>query len=140
MNALSDQLMKVIRLGQKKEGDVEHRPLKVVCNNSDIIKKAIRVKKKLVSTAYKIAFDSTKMQQAAYKAARGVGVVDENTPIFISEDISKDTYTLFKKAKELKNMDYKHVWHRDGKILPRKNDNDKPVHIINEAMLDELLG
>ncbi|CAG9771551.1 unnamed protein product [Ceutorhynchus assimilis] len=69
-----------------------------------------------------------------------VGVGDENTPIYINEDMSKDTYTLFKKAKELKNVDYKHVWHRDGKILARKNDNDKPVHIKNEAMLDELLG
>ncbi|CAG9760347.1 unnamed protein product [Ceutorhynchus assimilis] len=69
-----------------------------------------------------------------------VGVGDENTPIFINEDMSKDTYTLFKKAKDLKNMDYKHVWHRDGKILARKNDDDKPVHIKNEAMLDELLG
>lgn len=62
-------ISKVIRVGQKGAGR-KPRPLKAICNNTDIIKIALRSKQKLQSCAYKISQDNTKMQQAAYKAAR----------------------------------------------------------------------
>ena len=69
-----------------------------------------------------------------------VGFGGEDKPIFINEDLPKETYTLLKKAKQLKDVGYKYVWHRDGRILARRNDTDKPIHVKNDAVLDELLG
>lgn len=61
-------ILKVTRVG-KKGGDIP-RPLKVICNNSETVKAILLSKRKLDHNFCKIGYDSTKMQQAAYKAAR----------------------------------------------------------------------
>ncbi|XP_030751752.1 uncharacterized protein LOC115879200 [Sitophilus oryzae] len=65
---------------------------------------------------------------------------DSNDRIFVDEELTKETYALFKKAKEeLRGVGYKYVWHRDGKILSRKNDDSKVVAVRNESHLKDLL-
>lgn len=68
------------------------------------------------------------------------GLGTSEAPIFIDEELTKETYNLFKKAKALKELGYKYVWHRNGKVLMRKNDGDNAVHIKNDAALNELLA
>lgn len=68
----------------------------------------------------------------------GLGTSD--AAIFINEELTKETYNLFKKAKNLKELGYKYVWHRNGKVLVRKNDGDNPVFISSESVLNELLS
>lgn len=65
---------------------------------------------------------------------------DSNDRIFVDEELTKETYALFKNAKEqLRGVGYKYVWHRDGKILSRKNDDSKVVAVRNESHLKDLL-
>lgn len=68
----------------------------------------------------------------------GLGLSD--VPIFVDEELTKEAYTLFKKAKGLKNSGFKYVWHRNGKILARKNDGDNVLVIKSEDVLNELIS
>ncbi|CAG9761287.1 unnamed protein product [Ceutorhynchus assimilis] len=71
---------------------------------------------------------------------RNCGLGEASTPIFISEDLTKQTYALFKRAKLLKEHGYKYIWYRNGNVLARKDDGQPVVAIKNEAVLDGLLG
>lgn len=65
---------------------------------------------------------------------------DSDGRIFVDEELTKETYALFKNAKEqLRRVGYKYVWHRDGKILSRKNDDSKVIAVRNESHLKDLL-
>lgn len=67
-NKVAD-ILKVMRVGK---GGVNNkpRPLKVVCSNTEIVNAILRSRKRMDPNSYKVGYDSTKMQQAAYKAAR----------------------------------------------------------------------
>lgn len=70
-----------------------------------------------------------------------VGIDDTEVVIYISEELTKETYKLLKKCKRLKSeANYKYVWQRNGKVLARKADGDKHVIIADEDHLKELLG
>lgn len=73
--------------------------------------------------------------------SRAVGLGESSSYIFLDEELTQQTYQLFKKAKlQLKNIGFKYVWHRNGNILARKNDNDELIVIKNESVLEDLLG
>lgn len=59
--------------------------------------------------------------------------------IFVDEELTKETYNLFKYSKQLKGVGYKYVWHRDGKVLARKNDESKIIAIRNEGHVRDLM-
>lgn len=71
---------------------------------------------------------------------RDVGTADSNDPIFLTEELTQETYILLKKAKELKNVGYKYVWQKNGTVFARKVDGDRYIVIKNELLVNELLG
>jgi len=108
--------------------------------------------KKYISTStgvkVVVALDSADLKLKILKARaakgkitlRSTGFGEAATPIFVEEELTKETYNLFKKTKEqLKARNYKYIWHRNGKILARKNDGDRYFIIRSEEDLSDLL-
>uniref|UniRef100_A0A6P7GXQ7 Uncharacterized protein LOC114347768 n=1 Tax=Diabrotica virgifera virgifera TaxID=50390 RepID=A0A6P7GXQ7_DIAVI len=60
-------IVKVLRVGQKGRNN-KPRPIKIICNNSETVKHIFRSKRRLES--FKISYDSTKLQQNAFKSAK----------------------------------------------------------------------
>lgn len=67
------------------------------------------------------------------------GLGASETPIYINEELTKDVYSLFKSAKRLRDKGFKYVWHKNGKILARKEDGDRAILINSEDFLNKLL-
>nr|CAH7723888.1 unnamed protein product [Callosobruchus chinensis]CAH7724521.1 unnamed protein product [Callosobruchus chinensis]CAH7737092.1 unnamed protein product [Callosobruchus chinensis]CAH7742699.1 unnamed protein product [Callosobruchus chinensis] len=66
---------------------------------------------------------------------------DSTTPIYVDEELTKETYALFKKAKQLlREKGYKYVWHREGRILARIADGNNVIWVKNQTVLDSLLN
>jgi uncharacterized protein YcfL len=60
--------------------------------------------------------------------------------IFINEQLTKSTYELLKKAKELKiKLKYKFVWTKNGIIYAKKEENSQIQLITNENDLTQLM-
>ncbi|CAH1961009.1 unnamed protein product [Acanthoscelides obtectus] len=57
---------------------------------------------------------------------------DADSRIFVDEELTKETYQLFKHSRQLKGVGYKYVWHREEKILARRNDGSDIIFIRNE--------
>lgn len=71
---------------------------------------------------------------------RNTGLGEKTTPVFIEEELSKETYLLYKKAKQqLLERNYKFVWHRNGRIMARKNEGERYIVIRNESDLNALV-
>lgn len=71
---------------------------------------------------------------------RNLGLGESSQAIFIDEDLTKEMYALFKKARDqLKEKNYKYIWHRNGRVLARKSEGDRYVVIRDEKDLEELL-
>ncbi|KAI5634392.1 hypothetical protein NE865_12888 [Phthorimaea operculella] len=63
----------------------------------------------------------------------------EDTPIFISEQLTVKGSRLFFLARELKRTNkVKYCWTSHGKVLVRKDDTSKVIHIQNEAQVHQL--
>nr|CAI5857152.1 unnamed protein product [Callosobruchus analis] len=63
--------------------------------------------------------------------SRNCGLGDSTTPIYVDEELTKETYVLFKKAKQLlREKGYKYVWHREGRILARKADGNNVIWFL----------
>lgn len=67
----------------------------------------------------------------------GLGAAE--TPIFINEELTKEVYVLFKSAKRLRDKGFKYVWHKNGKILARKEDGDRVILIDSEDFINKLI-
>ncbi|CAH1962501.1 unnamed protein product [Acanthoscelides obtectus] len=65
---------------------------------------------------------------------------EESKRIFVDEELTKETYQLFKHSRQLKGVGYKYVWHREGKILARKNDGSDIIFIRNVNQVNDLLA
>lgn len=61
----------------------------------------------------------------------------ETNPIFINEDMSKETRELYASARTLRNKGYKYIWAKDGRIFARQDDNAKLIRINS---LDDIEG
>nr|CAH7754778.1 unnamed protein product [Callosobruchus chinensis] len=69
--------------------------------------------------------------------SRNCGLGDSTTPIYVDEELTKETYALFKKAKQLlREKGYKYVWHREGRILARIADGNNVIWVKNQTVLD----
>lgn len=49
-----------------------------------------------------------------------------NDQIYLNEKLTSENIVIFNKARELKKLDYKHVWIKNGTILVKKTDESKP--------------
>lgn len=98
---------------------------------------------KAVVTLRSLELKQTILKARAQKgkiSIRSLGLGESSRAIFIDEDLSKEMYALFKKAREqLKEKNYKYVWHRNGRVLARKSEGDRYVVIRGENDLEELL-
>lgn len=64
----------------------------------------------------------------------------EDTPIFISEQLTAKAARLYFLSRELvKSQKYKYCWTAFGKVFVRKDDNAKIILIQNEAIIHRLL-
>ena len=54
-----------------------------------------------------------------------------NRKIFINDALSNFEFKRFLILKDIaKDLGYKYIWHRAGKILVRRGDQDRRVHVI----------
>lgn len=72
--------------------------------------------------------------------ASSCGLGNDEALIFLDEELTKETYNLYKKAKCLKEHGYKYIWHKDGKVFVRRMDGDNVIVIKNELVLNDLLN
>lgn len=68
-----------------------------------------------------------------------IGVPDAQGKIFLSDHLTLNNKNLlFKTKAKCRENNYKYVWVSDCKILVRKNDNSKIIHVANESVLSKL--
>lgn len=58
--------------------------------------------------------------------------------IFINDHLSKFNHHLFNHAKSLKNIGFKYVWYKFGKIFVKKSDVSEVINIRSYQMVDNL--
>lgn len=64
----------------------------------------------------------------------------EDTPVFLAEHLTPQGARLFFLARDLvKTGKYKYCWTSYGKILVRKDDTSKVIHITNESQIHNLV-
>lgn len=66
------------------------------------------------------------------------GYNDTPKPVYVDEQLTRATFMLFKRAKELKKVGAKFVWISNGEILTRQADKSPVVRIISEAQIVEI--
>lgn len=63
----------------------------------------------------------------------------ENTPIYISNHLTRYTAELLREAKKLRDEGYfEYVWEKDAKILIRKDENSLAVRIKDKSQLETI--
>ncbi|CAG9760761.1 unnamed protein product [Ceutorhynchus assimilis] len=70
---------------------------------------------------------------------RKTGLGEENSAIYISEELTKEVYSLFKSAEGLKDKGFKYVWHKNGTVFARKQDGENAILIKNSNTLSQML-
>lgn len=72
-------------------------------------------------------------------SSRMYGYKGENRPIYVDEQLTTQSFNLFKEAKKkLKRVGFKHVWIQNGDILVRETDNAKILNIRSLTQIIEL--
>ncbi|KAL4718573.1 hypothetical protein ACJJTC_002772, partial [Scirpophaga incertulas] len=95
----------------------------------------------LALTAVKDAYDDFfNVRNKSKLCAKHLGFrTDEDTPIFISEHLTRYASRLYFLARGLaKSKEYKYCWTAYGKIYVRKSDNSPIINITNEAQVQHL--
>lgn len=62
-----------------------------------------------------------------------------NSKIYINEDLTKTTRTLFYTAKKELHGNFKYIWVNNGKILVKKLEGDKAIWLKSESEISDLL-
>lgn len=79
-----------------------------------------------------------KAAKKAKVSAQTYGYTDKTGPIYVDEQLTKQTFLLFKRTKELKKQGYKFVWISNGEILARKNEKSTAIRITTESQVIDL--
>lgn len=66
------------------------------------------------------------------------GYDGEPKPIYVDEQVTKDTFMLFLYAKKLKKIGCKFVWLSNGRVLTRINEESEFVQITQRSQVDEI--
>lgn len=66
------------------------------------------------------------------------GYDGDSKPIFVDEQLTKYTYTLFAQAKNLKKFGIKHVWVSNGDVLFRQTDDSQTKRINSSTQINEI--
>lgn len=67
-----------------------------------------------------------------------LGLTGTPSPVYVDEQLTKDTYQLLARAKQLKKIGYKFIWVSNGEILIRENDEAKVTKITSAHQITEL--
>lgn len=115
-------------IGVKIVGNVQSHEV-LIANNQVIIAKFADLTSKIdfIKTAKKKKINT-----------RTMGFDDESNPIYVDEQLTKDTYKLFARAKQLKKIGIKYIWVANGQILIRETDEAKVTKILSECQVTEL--
>lgn len=114
----------------KSRGDGEKKPTIIVELRSAILRSDLLKKAKEFNFKMK-----TRLQ------AKHLGLTSsEDTPIFIAEQLTTKGARLFFLARDLKRAQkVKYCWTSMGKVLVRKDDTSKIIHIQHEAQVQQLM-
>lgn len=92
-----------------------------------------------------VRFASNEKKKELMRSARAkrlgtvmFGYNGENKPIYIDEQLTKQSHYLLMRAKKLKAMGIKYVWVSNGDILVRCKDGDKVTKITSEEHIDNI--
>lgn len=66
------------------------------------------------------------------------GYTGDSKPIYVDEQLTKYTYTLFAQAKQLKKAGIKHVWVSNGDVLYRQADDSPTKRIHSSTQINEI--
>ncbi|CAH0401661.1 unnamed protein product [Chilo suppressalis] len=68
-----------------------------------------------------------------------LGIDDKKTPIFVVENLTPENRHLHAAARlRAKQLDYKYVWVRAGRVYMRKTDDSEPIFIRNIDVINNL--
>lgn len=114
----------------KPRGEGEKKPTIVVELRSAILRSDLLKKVKDFNL-----INRTRLQ------AKHLGLTNnEDTPVFINEQLTPKGARLFFLARDLKRAGkYKYCWTSMGKVLIRKEDSSKTIHIQHEAQVQQLM-
>lgn len=117
----------IFRLQSRRDG--ERKPTIIVELRSAILRTDLLKKVKNFNLINK-----TRLQ------AKHLGfTINEDTPIFITEQLTPKGARLFFLARDLKKAQkVKYCWTSMGKVLIRKDDTSKIIHIQHEAQVQQL--
>lgn len=60
-------------------------------------------------------------------------------PIYIRENLTPKSNLLFKEARDLcKQYNFQFAWTKNGQLFLRKNETEKIIHVVNEAVIQKL--
>lgn len=79
-----------------------------------------------------------KAAKKAKVSAQSYGYTDKSGPIYVDEQLTKQTFLLFKRAKELKRQGFKFVWISNGEILVRESETSPVIRITAESQIIEI--
>lgn len=124
-----DDIKDIYRLPAKRDGGASSPPI-IVELGSTILKSDLMKKVK----AFNIK-NRSKLQ------AKHLGfTAGEDTPVFISEQLTPKGARLFFLARDLvKTKKYKYCWTSFGKIFVRQDDTSRIIQITNEAQVHQLI-
>lgn len=90
-------------------------------------------------------FSSQQKKSEFIKAAKKIrlssqmyGYAGDSKPIYVDEQLTKYTYTLFAQAKQLKKIGIKHVWVSNGDVLYREADDSQTKRIHSSTQIKEI--
>lgn len=66
------------------------------------------------------------------------GYEGDNKPIFIDEQMTKETYGIYVRAKQLKKYGYKYTWVANGAVLVRETDNSDIIRITSIKQANDI--
>lgn len=68
-----------------------------------------------------------------------LGIHGEERPVYVSEHLSPETKQLHAAARLAgKNLSYKYIWIKYGRVYMRKNDDSNAIHVKNASTLNTL--
>lgn len=67
-----------------------------------------------------------------------IGYTDDRKPIYVDEQLTRDTFLLFKYAKKLKKIGCMFVWISGGDIMARKNSKSPFIRIKSKSHVDSI--
>lgn len=90
-------------------------------------------------------FNNTLKKNEFVKAAKKkritstmLGQEGEIKPIYVDEQLTRESYQLFSAAKGLKKIGMKHVWISQGDVLVREKDDSMVVKIQSQNQISEI--